>query len=137
MRQVERRAAWLTQTHWGTGLGVNGFYADLSPDGSRITYSSCELSQAETGCCAYYGPDVAERNYEIAVIGIDGTKQARLTATKGLDHYPAWSPDGSQIMYFYSASIWHASGTVGVGLTKIIEVRRVEILGSLLSGFRK
>ncbi len=94
----------------GTGLGVHGFYADLSPDGSRIAYSSCEFSQPDMGGYidlggyVHYGLEVAERNYEIAVIGIDGTQEARLTARKGLDHYPAWSPDGSQIMYLSSLS---------------------------------
>ena len=70
----------------GTGLGIHGFYADLSPDGSRIAYSSCE---------GYY---------ELAVVGIDGTKKVFLTAHSGLDHYPAWSPDGSQIMYIGSGA---------------------------------
>ncbi len=93
----------------GTGLGIHGFYADLSPDGSRIAYSSCEFSQPEIGeyyvdygRYSDYRPDVAVRNYEIAVIGIDGTNQSRLTVRKGLNHYPAWAPDGSQIMYLSS-----------------------------------
>ena len=54
----------------GTGLGVHGFYADLSPDGSRIAYSSCE---------GYY---------ELAVVGLDGTKKEFWTVTKGLETLP-------------------------------------------------
>ena len=76
---------------------------------ARIAYSSCEFSQPEIGeyyvdygRYSDYRPEVAVRNYEIAVIGIDGTNQSRLTVRKGLNHYPAWAPDGSQIMYLSS-----------------------------------
>ena len=58
-----------------------GHYADVSPDGSRIVYSTCE-----------YPLD----GYEIATVRVDGTDQRRLTKDGHFDHYPVWSPDGKR-----------------------------------------
>ena len=58
-----------------------GFYADVSPDGSRIIYSTCEFFPG----------------YEIAMVNIDGTQRTRLTRTVRFEGYPAWSPDGRHI----------------------------------------
>ena len=58
-----------------------GHYADVSPDGSRIVYSTCE-----------YPLD----GYEIATVRVDGTDQRRLTKDGHFDHYPVWSPDGNR-----------------------------------------
>ena len=68
-----------------------GFYADVSPDGSRVVYSTCE-----------YIPDKPEpgrysEGYEIAAVNIDGTDKKRLTNNEHLNHYPIWSPDGTQV----------------------------------------
>ena len=59
-----------------------GHYADVSPDGSRIVYSTCE-----------YRLD----GYELAAVRVDGTDKRRLTVDGYFDHYPVWSPDGKQI----------------------------------------
>ena len=68
-----------------------GFYADVSPDGSRIVYSTCEY------------PD---GGYELASVDIDGTNKRRLTRDGHFEHYPVWSPDGRKIAFidfrFYS-----------------------------------
>ena len=61
-----------------------GHYADVSPDGSRIVYSTCE----------YYSD-----GYEIAAVRVDGTDKRRLTEDGYFDHYPVWSPDGKQIAF--------------------------------------
>ena len=64
-----------------------GFHADLSPDGSRIVYSSCEFRDEFDG-------------YEIATVNIDGTNRRRLTSDRiRYDHYPVWSPDGDRIAF--------------------------------------
>ena len=68
-----------------------GFYADVSPDGSRIVYSTCE----------YF-----DDGYEIVTVKMDGTGRRRLTQDGYFDHYPVWSPDGRKIAFidfrFYS-----------------------------------
>ena len=77
----ERSLAWTTTTipsipeRRGTLLQV---YADLSPDGSRIVYSTDEC--VITGSL---GP------YEIAMANVDCTEQRRLTKTENHDGHPA------------------------------------------------
>lgn len=71
-----------------------GFYADLSPDGSRIVYSTCEYT--EPG-----GYSAWPRYHDIAVASIDGSSARRLTYTSGYENYPVWSPDGTRIAYLF------------------------------------
>ena len=54
----------------------------ISPDGQRIVFTS--------------GRD---GNYEIYVMRVDGSEQARLTANPERDDYPSWHPSGRQIVY--------------------------------------
>ena len=67
------------------------FYADVSPDGSRVVYSTCEymLDESEIG--------MSSGGYEIAAVNIDGTDKKRLTTNWRFDHYPVWSPDGTHV----------------------------------------
>ncbi len=65
-----------------------GFYADLSPDGSRIVYSTCE-----------YVIIGSARPYEVAMVNVDGTERRRLTKTETPDGHPAWSPDGTHVAF--------------------------------------
>ena len=69
-----------------------GFYADVSPDGSRIVYSTCGYMPDEPGPYGQYS-----EGYEIAMVNIDGTDKKRLTTNERFDHYPVWSPDGTQV----------------------------------------
>ena len=84
-----------------------GFYADVSPDGSRIIYSTCE----------YYLDDakdawgVRPAGYDIATVNIDGTDRKRLTRDRYLDHFPAWSPNGTRIAIVRDKSIFAPWGT--------------------------
>ena len=76
-----------------------GFHANLSPDGYRIVYSTCQhpVEDLPTG-----SPNNGERRslgYEIAMINVDGTGQHRLTNNIHVDHYPVWSPDGTQVAF--------------------------------------
>ena len=70
-----------------------GFYADVSPDGSQIVYTSCEfmLDKPEYGRTT--------EGYELVMINIDGTGKTRLTNNRYLDHYRVWSPDGTYIAF--------------------------------------
>ena len=58
-------------------------YFDISPDGSKVAYSSCRYS---TGS-----------NFELMVSDLDGTETRRLTDNGHVDNYPVWSPDGARI----------------------------------------
>ena len=77
------------------GRGQYGHYADVSPDGSRIVYSTCEYT--------YFDHDKRRmrynRGYEIAAVNVDGSGQQRLTDNVHFENYPVWSPDGNRIAF--------------------------------------
>ena len=77
-----------------------GFYADVSPDGSSIVYSTCEPSAYDS----YF-----ERNidlYEIATVNMDGSGYRRLTENQYFENYPVWSPDGAEIALIRREGPW-------------------------------
>ena len=82
-----------------------GFYADVSPDGSRIVYSTCEYIPDKPGPDGPYS-----EGYEIAMVNIDGTDKKRLTNNERFDHYPVWSPDGTQVAIVANTSGEFAGG---------------------------
>ena len=87
----------------------HGFHADVSPDGSRIVYSSCQYPtdglyatyrHADLGPRRRYPLEGRERYfYEIATVAVDGSERRRLTESDYIDHFPSWSPDGSRIAF--------------------------------------
>jgi Tol biopolymer transport system component len=56
---------------------------DLSPDGRWVAFSS----------------DRGDEGFEIWVVGIDGQGLRQVTAGEGVGTWPAWSPDGTTILY--------------------------------------
>ena len=71
------------------------FYADLSPDGSRLVYSTCEyplVFSTSEGMEAYH-------LYEIGSAGLDGGGRQRLTTGPAFESYPVWSPDGNSVAF--------------------------------------
>ena len=83
-----------------------GMYAEASPDGSRIVYATCEYATEDTFRDDFslhhspnYRDDFLSYDYEIAAIDMDGSDPGRLTQNLAIDHYPAWSPDGSAIAF--------------------------------------
>ena len=71
-----------------------GFYADVSPQGTQIVYSYCQILPPDS------------YKYEIAVINLDGTGRQRLTENEGPSNSPAWSPDGSRIAFLANMYSW-------------------------------
>ena len=74
-------------------MSMYGFYADVSPDGSQIVYTSCGFVLDRP----WYGRTT--EGYELVMINVDGAGKTRLTKNDNLDHYPVWSPDGTKIAF--------------------------------------
>ena len=77
--------------------GVTNDYPALSPDGTKIAFTSDR-----------------DGNIEIYLINTDGTGVVRLTNDRDRDVMPAWSPDGTQLFYVALAD--------GTGLQQIIRM---------------
>ncbi len=81
------------------GYGMEfSFYADPSPDGSQIIYSTCQYNKRK----GYQYAGFSERSllgYELALVDIDGSEPQRLTRDSDFDHLPVWSPDGTKIAF--------------------------------------
>ena len=93
--QVDAGGEWVRevvdldpQSEHDRGPMLYGRHADVSPDGSRIVYSTCEYTNLSV-----------IGDYEIATANGDGTERQRLTKSSGFDSYPAWSPDGARIAF--------------------------------------
>ncbi|MDE2817891.1 MAG: hypothetical protein OXK81_14515 [Chloroflexota bacterium] len=85
-----------------------GFHADMSPDGRQVVFSACDypwelqflnakISNALLTLPVYFPDD-----YDVALISIDGGAPQRLTDNPLLDHFPAWSPNGTRIAFIAS-----------------------------------
>ena len=68
---------------------VWGEYPAWSPDGERIAFASYVGGSGPTG----------DPNYDLFVIGADGSGLRRLTDNPAYDMYPTWSPDGTSIAF--------------------------------------
>jgi Tol biopolymer transport system component len=91
-----------------------GVFYSASPDGTRIVYGQCCTSQ-----------DV------VTIANIDGTGAHAITPTQGLDAYgPAWSPDGTKVVYQLRNASTHEFGSLvvqdvvtGLRKTKVATIR--------------
>ncbi len=64
----------------------------ISPDGSRVAYSTCRYP-------SQYRGHSTTHFFEIAVANIDGTGKRRITENSYYDNYPVWSPAGDRIAF--------------------------------------
>ena len=86
-----------------------------SPDGSRFLFASSyqdKTNKAKDGTLSS----------AIYVINVDGLNQTRLTRTRMIDSFPAWSPDGKQVAY---CSDWVGSTNIFLVNTDGSGVRRL------------
>ena len=63
---------------------------NFAPDGSKVAFDACQAPSF---------PCPGSPDYEIFTINVDGPGLQRLTVEAGIDWNPAWSPDGTQIVY--------------------------------------
>ena len=78
---------------------------DVSPDGSKIAYSTCRYPDPDASA----PPHNWEYNYEIVVSNIDGTDMERLTKNDHFDNFPVWSPDGAHIAFVSDPDHTHSA----------------------------
>lgn len=71
---------------------------DVSPDGSKIAYSTCRYS-GSTDVVASSGTPFCKEGYEVVTSNLDGSDVVRLTSNGHLDNFPEWSPNGKNIAY--------------------------------------
>ena len=82
--------AYLVQLTQDTDHGRVNNFLSWSPDGTRILFSSDMHGDPQSG------------DYDIYIMNVDGSEQARLTQTPGAASYPTMSPDGQKIAYSYN-----------------------------------
>lgn len=72
---------------------------DVTPDGKQIVYATCAyLPERFRGATAGQ-LEAYDFDYELAVVGLEGTAPRRLTRHAAFDNYPAWSPDGTRVAF--------------------------------------
>ena len=106
----------------------SAYAPSISPDGSRIAYSSYEKSGRF--------PWNKSESWEIVVAKPDGSDRRLLTENDTLDHYPVWSPDGTRIFFDSSTKyvrgfyVMAADGSDSISAGKIVDAGGFPVPGS-------
>jgi Tol biopolymer transport system component len=69
-----------------TRLGAASFAPYFHPDGRRIIFASNY-------------PDAKSRNFDLYMVGVDGSGLERLTTSPEFDAFPMFSPDGRKLVF--------------------------------------
>ena len=77
------RTDWTEQTRLTSNAARNDAFPMLSPDGTKIAFTSWDAA-------------LDSNSAEVYVMNVDGTGRTRLTNNSFEDSYPAWSPDSKQ-----------------------------------------
>ena len=101
----------LSKSRSSGGRFLYGFHADVSPDGSRIVYSTCEYPDdrliERTNRIGNVRPRYeALEAYELGTVDVKGNEKKRLTKADGLVNHPSWSPDGEQIAFVANTGVF-------------------------------
>ena len=83
----------------GFGESILDHSPSLSRDGLHIAFSTYNVLKGDPG---YHDAPDFKRYFEIETTTLDGSDRKRLTSGDGLDHSPAWSPDGTQVAFLRS-----------------------------------
>ena len=106
---------WLIATDgYRGGGGEQAPSFAVAPDGSHLVYASCQYPPASIdvrrGIMVRTADGTIETKvqpvggtFELVRVAVDGRNVERLTVNWGVDHYPAWSPDGQRIAYVSDA----------------------------------
>ena len=79
------------------GRGGPLSYFDLSPDGARVLYSTCNYPPSKEVPSG--SGRLGDYEFELETVDIDGTEARRLTTNAAYDNYAVWSPDGERIAF--------------------------------------
>ena len=75
-----------------------GLHGDLSPDGTMLVYSTCDIDKDDL----QFPENGEPGSMDLAITKMDGTAPWIITPDPGKQHYPAWSPDGTRIAFLHS-----------------------------------
>jgi Tol biopolymer transport system component len=90
---VDSNGANLTQLTWHMDKDIHDVEPTWSPDGRKIAFASNRAA-------AFWEKWFGDHNYDVWVMGADGSGLTQLTTYSKYEGHPSWSRDGD--IYFYT-----------------------------------